>query len=32
MGRGLMGSDGIGIKEWDLMEGGRMGIEMDLMK
>jgi hypothetical protein len=27
MGRGLMGSDGIGIEKWDLMEGDRMGVE-----
>jgi hypothetical protein len=32
MGRGLMGLDGTGIEEWDLMEGDRMGVEKDLME
>jgi hypothetical protein len=27
MRQGEMGLDGVGIEEWDLMEGDRMGVE-----
>jgi hypothetical protein len=32
MRQGEMGLDGMGIEEWDLMEGDRMGVQRDLME